>query len=265
MKKIIIIKLGGSVITDKSKPFTARKRVIQRLAKEIISAHKKYKGNILISHGSGSFGHTIASKYETHKGLVHKDSLKGAVLTSDAATEIDRIVMNHLLKAGLMVKSFAPSSFIIANDGELQKIFSGPIIQALMTGVTPVIYGDVIMDTKNGFCIFSAEKIIEALMKDLSKVLKVQKIIFCTDTDGVYDSNKNTIKKITSKNIKKYDKEIGGSVGTDVTGGMIHKVKQSLVLGKKYGVRTLIVNGNKSGNLEKAIIGEKTTDTVITF
>jgi len=35
MKELTLIKLGGSLITDKGKPYTAEPQVIRRLAKEI--------------------------------------------------------------------------------------------------------------------------------------------------------------------------------------------------------------------------------------
>jgi isopentenyl phosphate kinase len=263
MENLIIIKLGGSVITDKSKPFCAKEKVIQRLANEILTAQKKFKGNLLITHGSGSFGHTVASKYKTHKGLINKKSLEGAVLTSEAAIEINRIVMGNLVKSGLKVKTFAPASFIFAENNNPSKTFSEPIVQALLTGLNPVIYGDVVTDKKMGFCIFSAEKVIGTLIKGLNKYFGIEKIIFCTDTDGVYDSRGITIPRITQKNITKYEKEIGGSKSADITGGMLHKVKQSLELGSKYGVETLIINGKRKGYLTDAIVGGKVQGTTI--
>ena len=38
MSELVFIKLGGSVITDKTQPETARPEVIQRLAREVASA-----------------------------------------------------------------------------------------------------------------------------------------------------------------------------------------------------------------------------------
>lgn len=263
MENIILIKLGGSVITDKTRPFCAKERTIRRLGREIADAQKKYKGKLLIGHGSGSFGHTVASRYKTHKGLINRDSLKGAVLTSEAAIEINRIVMRNLVKIGLKVKSFAPASFIVAKGGKSQKVFSEPIRETLSTGVTPVIYGDVIGDTKMGFCIFSAEKVMQVLMKDLGKDYKIKKIVFCSDTDGVYDSKGKTVPEITSKNIVELKKGIGETRGADVTGGMLHKVTQSLELSREYGVKTLIINGNKKDYLKEAILRKRVVGTVI--
>lgn len=155
------------MITDKSKPFCAKENSIRRLGREILQAQKKYKGKLIIAHGSGSFGHTPASKYKTHEGFINKKSLEGAILTSNAATQINQIAMDSLIKVGLKVKSFAPSSFIFAKKGKKNKVLLEPIMYALTKGMIPVIYGDVLMDQDKGVCIFSAEKLINLLVGSL--------------------------------------------------------------------------------------------------
>ena len=195
MQNLIIIKLGGSVVTDKTKPFYAKERVIRRLGEEIDRARKEYKGNILIGHGSGSFGHVAASKHKTHKGLIGKKSLKGLIETSDAAIGFNRIVISNLIKVGLPVVSFAPSSFITAKNQRLRSIDIKPITKALDIGIVPVVFGDVVMDEKQGFCIFSTEKVLNNLAIGLSKTHRIEIIIHCTDTDGVYDSKGKTIRR----------------------------------------------------------------------
>jgi isopentenyl phosphate kinase len=263
MERLTIIKLGGSVITDKSKPFYAKERTIGRLGREILQVTKRYKGCLIIGHGSGSFGHVVASRYKTHKGLINRDSKKGMVLTSDAAIQINRIVMKNLIKVGLLVKSFSPTSFIVAKGGRFYKVFSDPIHNVLLTGVTPVIYGDVIGDIKMGFCIFSAEMIIHALIKALRKNYEIERIIYCSNTNGVYDREGNAVPKITSKNINKLRDEIGYAEGADVTGGMLHKVEESLKLAQSFNIRTMIINGMTRGSLRRACTGDNFEGTLI--
>jgi len=260
MKKLILIKLGGSVITDKSKPFTARKGVIRRLAKEIKTAKEKLGNNtsFLIGHGSGSFGHTIASKYQTQKGLINKESIKGLSLTADAAIDIDRIVVKQFISVGLRAVAFSPMSFTF-----VKKVSLGPIVKCLELSLVPLVYGDVIFDQSQGFTIYSAEKILGILARKLKKTYKIEKIIECGDTDGVYDSDGKTIPVISSKNFGEVKKWITGSKSTDVTGGMIHKVEESLRLAKETKIPTILLNGNKSGNLYKSILGESVNSTLI--
>lgn len=264
MEKIILIKLGGSVITDKGRAFYAKEKVIARLGREIFQAQKQLKAKLIIGHGSGSFGHVVATKYQTHQGLVNKNSLKGLSETADAASRINRIVTKNLKMQGLNVVSFAPASFIISKAGNLAKFFPEPIVLCLKVGGIPLVYGDVVMDSAKGFTIFSAEKVIEALVKGLAGKYKVVKIIQCGATDGVYDNKGKTIPKITSSIFRKLGTQIGGSLESDVTGGMYHKVKESLKIASKFGVETQIISGKRGGALKEAILGKKVMGTLVT-
>ena len=51
-----LIKLGGSIITDKSKKYTYKKEIVDRLSSELKKANKEY----ILVHGAGSFGHILA-------------------------------------------------------------------------------------------------------------------------------------------------------------------------------------------------------------
>lgn len=259
MRELILIKLGGSVITDKSKPFTAKKSVIKRLALEIKRAKNSLRNtDLIVGHGSGSFGHTIAAKYQTQEGIINSNSIKGFCLTSETAVDINRIVLKEFLQARLKVVSFSPMSFVYSND-----IFLNPIKKSFSLGLVPLIYGDVVFDIVRGFTIFSCERILDILARKLSKNYKSVRIIQAGDTDGVYDQNGRTITRITPRNFQKVKKWIGGSSLTDVTGGMIHKVKEALLLGKEHNLTTLVINGNKKGNLLSAITGNDIVGTKI--
>ena len=262
-KKLLIIKLGGSVITDKNKPFTARRSTIFRLGKEIEKALKKLDAKVIITHGSGSFGHTPAAKYQTHLGNIGKNSIKGLVETANAASTINEIVMQELKKTSLNTISFEPRSFIYSNKMRKKNAFLEPIRKALSLDLIPVIYGDVVFDQTNGFCIYSADRIITILVSGLNSEYKIENIIYCGDTDGVYDCEGKIIPKITPKNFKKYKKDISGSKGIDVTGGMLYKVEESLVLATKNKIVTFIINGKKDGILKDILEGKKVESTKI--
>ncbi len=249
MKDLVLVKLGGSVITDKSKPFTARIEIIQKLAKKI----KKFKNkntDLIIGHGSGSFAHVPAAKYQTQKGMINKNSLWGLSLTADAAIQINRIVVSEFLKLKIPVISFAPLSFIYET-----KIITEHIKNALDIGITPVIYGDVVMNKKQGFKIYSGEKTLDILAVKLSKLYKKIKIIYYTDTNGVYDDKNKTIPIVTPRNIKDIKKYLTGSNKTDVTGGMMHKVEESLKLVKNLDAEVYIMNGLSRGKVTKVCKG----------
>ncbi len=264
MPKLTLIKLGGSVITDKNKPYTAKPETIRRLAREIKAARKK--GHLfLISHGSGSFGHTSAAKYGIAEGIKEKKGVYGLAVVQEDALAINRIVSDIFLKEGLPVLSFVPSSFSLAERKKLTAIFVSPIIEALRLEALPLVFGDIILDSRKGSCIFSAEKTLDNLIPPLLKAgFKIEKVIQASSTDGVYDEEGKAIPKITPASFKKLKKVIGGSRTTDVTGGMLHKIEESLRMAEQ-GIENLIINGEKEGNLLKAILGEKVEGTLISY
>jgi len=264
--ELLLIKLGGSVITDKKKPFTARGSVIKRLGFEIKRSLKRFEGDIIIIHGQGSFAHIPASKYQTQKGIINEQSFIGLSLVSDSAIKINRIVTQELLEIGLKVISFSPASIIVSNNEKIHSIFIEPIIRALELNFVPVLYGDIVFDIdKRGFCIYSGEKIIGVLVKKLYKNYKKVRIIYCTDSDGVYDDKGKTIPVINREIFKKLSGAINKSDSVDVTGGMLHKVKESLMLAKKYNLEIFIINGKSRNDLIKAINGLKVIETKLVW
>src|SRR4030042_2043405 len=106
--ELVFVKLGGSVITDKAKPFTERKDVINRLATEIHSSQERTGATLIVGHGGGSYPHVPAERYKTHLGIVSEESRMGSALVQDAASRLNRIVVNALLTAGEPAISVQP-------------------------------------------------------------------------------------------------------------------------------------------------------------
>lgn len=102
MKELVLIKLGGSVITDKSQPYTAKSEVISFLAQEIKEAWDK-GFRFIVSHGSGSFGHTSAAKYQTALGIKKKEDVFSLAIVQQDAIAINRIVNKFFLGESLPV------------------------------------------------------------------------------------------------------------------------------------------------------------------
>jgi len=263
MKKLILIKLGGSLITNKNIPYTPKPEIIFQLAKEIKKAYLK-GFSLVVAHGSGSFGHTLADKYKTADGLKKKKDLYGLCLVQQDAIAINRIVNKIFLENKIPCLSFFPSSFSLAENKRLGKIFVDPIIEALKRGIVPLVFGDIIVDKRLGCCIFSGETTLDNLAFEfLSRGLKIEKIIHCGATEGVYDEEKKIVSKITPNNFAVIKKVLGKSAALDVTGGMFHKVEESLRIAKT-GIDVWIIDGQVKGNLYQAIVSQPTAGTLIT-
>src|SRR4030042_5783861 len=131
MKPIILIKFGGSLITDKTRPFTSKPEIIKRLCFELTRARKKTKKLFILGNGGGSFPHQPAVEFRTAEGIVNQRSYQGIAVVQDAAARLNRIIVSELLKTGENAVSSHPSSFMIAKNGEIKKSFLEPILKLL--------------------------------------------------------------------------------------------------------------------------------------
>ena len=109
-KEIIFLKLGGSLITDKDKPYTPRLDKLAELAQEIKAALDSNPSLLLIlGHGSGSFGHVPAKKYGTRQGVHTPEQWRGFAEVWREADLLNRHVVDALWQAGLPAIRFAVS------------------------------------------------------------------------------------------------------------------------------------------------------------
>lgn len=262
MNTLILIKLGGSVITDKKRQYAVREKNITRLAREIRLAIKKSNLKLIVGHGAGSFAHIPASIYRTKEGIINKKSVFGASVTEEAAKMLNAIVVKKFISEKVSVYSFSPGSCLISNTKVYIKSYFEPVKKALEIGIVPIVYGDVILDKKIGFTIFSTEKILSILARELKNDYKI-KIIYVTDVDGVLGGKGTVIPQIIKSNFIKLKSGITGAKGVDVTGGMLHKVEEALDLYGRTGIKTQIINGLKKGRLRKAMLGQGVLGTIV--
>lgn len=261
-KPLVFIKIGGSLITDKTKPFVLKERALETICEEIAVATRTGK-QLVLGHGAGSFAHVPAKKYKTHLGIINAESYRGIVEVADVAAQLNRIVMKKLLERGINAVTISPLSTIVAQNHQLKSICTDSFEEVLRLGLLPVVYGDQIFDSSVGCTVFSTEKILGYLAIRLKKKgYAIERIIHCGQTNGVYDADGKTIPLINGSNFKKYRKILGDSGGIDVTGGMIHKVEETLALAKQ-GIPGLIIDGIEQGSLSKAVAGEPVLGTRI--
>ena len=253
---VLCVKLGGSLITDKSTPYKANITAIRNIARDL----KSIKTPLLIAHGSGSFAHTSAKKY----GGGHGYSLKlGVAKVARDAMEINRIIMDIFVEEGLPAISLRPMSMILSSGGKLKKNLFEIVEETLRQGLIPVVYGDIIWDTKWKSTIFSGEKTLNEIALYLKKRgFIVSKIIQVGKTNGVYDNKGKTIPLISHKNWKNIKRYVFESKDADVTGGMMHKIENALSITDK-NIETQIINGTISNELFNALHGKTMKGTVI--
>lgn len=249
---LLFLKLGGSLITDKLKVEYARIAVLERLAGEICRARATIPQTaILLGHGSGSFGHVAAARFRTSQGARTVEEWQGFAKVSAAASRLNRIVLDAFLSSGLPAISFQPSASAQCNDGKLVGLSLQPLRAALGVGLMPVVYGDVAFDSARGATIISTETI----MSYIAAELRPDWILLAGEAPGVMDAGGNVVPLITRQNITTVQPALGGSHGTDVTGGMVSKVLAMLELTAELPeMKVLIFSGVPPGALENALI-----------
>lgn len=247
----IFLKLGGSLITDKTGFEQIRSDVLERVAQEIASAREADPLlKIVLGHGSGSFGHTHASEHGTRNGVDSAAGWRGFVTVSDSALRLNRIVVQALLKAGISAMSISPSASAVVQDGEVKSMALDSLTAALKAGVMPVIHGDVAFDQARGGTILSTEEVMGYLVPKLAPQL----ILLAGETAGVYDADGEVIPRITPQNFDEIKSALGGSRGADVTGGMAAKVQDVLDLAiAQPGMQVRIFGGLEPGVIKNLL------------
>lgn len=254
MKKIIMIKLGGSVITHKDIPLSLNKPVLSRLVREVAAAIKALPDTrFIIGHGQGSFAHVPASKYKTKEGFINDESRYGMAVVLDSVAELNRIVVHELLEADVCAAAVRPSNSIMTNNKEYASSYFDIIEGYLKESLVPVVCGDVLFDQEKGCSIWSTEEVLTFYSHQLKeRGWDVQNVIHVTDVEGVLDEHGNTIEKVSPQDLEKIGQYVGQARGFDVTGGMMLKLKQSVDLAN-IGITSYILSGLKKDNLYSAL------------
>ena len=258
---LTLIKLGGSLITDKRRPGRSRGRVITRLAGEIATAVDSHPGRLIVGHGSGSFGHPSAARHGVHRGISGRGQLAGVAETQARAATLHRLVVDGLLAAGAAPFSLAPSSFMSASAGRPVGLLLEPLLQALDQCLLPVTYGDVVLDRRQGAAICSTETVFHALVKALRRRhCRVARVLWLGETEGVYDGEGVLVRVVTGANLRRVLAAAGAAAGTDVTGGMRHRLETAAALAR-LGVDSWILDGLVPGRLARALAGGEVPGT----
>lgn len=252
--RLVFLKLGGSLITDKTRPTTPRLDAIQHLAGEIAAAVSlSPELSLIIGHGSGSFGHEVADRYQTHAGGTGSAYWQGFSEVWQSARALNQLVVEALAQAGLPVIAFPPSAEIITQNRRVISWDVQPIKLALYHRLIPVVYGDVVFDVEQGGTILSTED----LFVELTRSICPQQILLVGLDHGVYASSQQPtqiIPLITPENFHEIRPALSGSEAVDVTGGMLAKVEAMITLVKENpSLQVHIFSGRSSDNLQKAL------------
>lgn len=220
MYKGVILKLGGSILTDKSADCAINRESLLSLAGAIAGA--KTDG-IVIIHGAGSCGHPEAKRYHLDVGAT-AGKTEGIYVTHRAVSGLNDAVVAALRERGVAAAGVHPFHVAVADNGRLAGFECRHIKKMLALGMVPVIHGDVVMDVTRGACIVSGDQ----LVRYLADALSIGRVGLATDVPGVLDAHGAVVPVITRQTVPSL--HIGDSKHTDVTGGMRGKIDELLGL-----------------------------------
>jgi isopentenyl phosphate kinase len=244
---MILVKLGGSVITDKTAYRTFREATVRRLAREMLTSDEEK----VVVHGAGSFGHIYAKEYALQSGLREDRQIEGVAKVMHDVRELDNLVLGAFNDEGLWCAPVPPGSSAIMNDGVLSRMDLWPFERFLKIGITPVTFGDVALDDQKGVSICSGDQ----LMMRLAEHFRPRKVIFCADVDGLFTADPNCDPEATL--IEEVDSDTLSTIPrtercVDVTGSIYAKIEYMLQIAKHAG-DCEIINGNAEGRLADVI------------
>ncbi len=263
--ELVLLKLGGSLITDKETPYTPRLEKLHELAHEIASALAQMPNlHLVLGHGSGSFGHAAARLYRTREGLSPTPTgderrfyWKGFAEVWYRAWQLNRFVMDALYQAGLPAIALAPISAVTSREVRVWRWDLGPLRAALDAGLVPVVYGDVIFDEERGGTILSTED----LFAYLARHLRPRRILLAGLEAGVWEdfpARTRLVRRITLDAYRAGAVRAQASAWVDVTGGMAAKLELMFALiGEMPNLTAHIFSAEESGNLLRALRREE--------
>ena len=213
-----VLKLGGSVITEKDVPETVDDEAL-RTAAAALADHE----DLAVVHGGGSFGHHHADRHGitttegTHDAAAIRD-------IHDAMTRLNAVVVEAFGEAGVAALPVHPLSVARRDAEATLTLPTGGLRAMLSEGFVPVLHGDGVVHAGEGVTVLSGDE----LLVNLAEGLDADRVGVCSAVEGVYDGGGAVIDRIDS--FEAVADALGGSDATDVSGGMAGKVRALLGL-----------------------------------
>ncbi len=267
MHKLYILKIGGSVATEKSqKTPRIRRALLQKIFKDISQVLKENPGlQLIIVHGAGSFGHVLAHEYKLRDGTsAHNEGKKGALLTRLSVQTLNTKLLSIALSAGLSGVSLHPGDLFSHTNKKVVAFHTAPLTSALRENYVPILYGDMVFDSTLGMSVCSGDIIIAECVRRFP----IEKVFFASDVDGIYTADPHTDTRatlLTTTSLPELAKvTLGGSVHTDITGGLKGKIEACKNLFASKTLKEIhVFNGLVAPHSKKALEGKKFPHTVI--
>lgn len=216
------MKIGGSVLTNKSGDCAIDYQCLARIAEDISEGKIQ---SLLLVHGAGSCGHPQARQYHLDQGL-SRENVRGMFETHTAVCSLNKAVVTALRTEGVDAIGISPIASAVAADGRLISFEIRPLALMMESGIVPVLHGDVVMDRVRGASIVSGDQ----LVAHLASALPINRVGVATDVSGVLHEGR-TLLRLHPRNAATLT--LGESTHPDVTGGMRGKIAELVLLAER--------------------------------
>jgi len=260
---LIILKIGGSVITDRSQegPVPLRKSM-DRISREIAQAVDILPPiRLILIHGAGSFGHPIVKRTGIDQGLSRPGHRQAMGETQRLQNWLNTFFVRHLLRAGLPAFPCQASASSVTNRGRLVSMDFRALAGLLDQGMVPVLFGVPSFDTEQGCSILSGDVLAIQLFQRFS----ADSVLHGTNVRGVFTADPASepdaefLPTVDLRRENVLPAGIGGSSMVDVTGGLRNKLEKLL----SVRASGRIFDATVPGNVLRALSGEAVGTRVI--
>lgn len=255
-KPLIVVKLGGSALTEKKRKFTPRLGEIHRAAKQMAELGKRF--SVLVVHGAGSYGHIPVKQWGLEAGFRNEGQLNGLVATKLKLLEWEVIFARIFLKHHVHLVPIVASDFIVTRNGRISHADLRSVRNWVRMGCIPSTGGDIVSDLRKGFSVVSGDQIAAYL----AVKFQASKLIFGVDVDGIFsanpklDRNARIMTELTPREALGAADRAGVVDVPDVTGGMAGKIREALAA-TSNGIPVYFVNLTKSDRLTKVAMNRE--------
>lgn len=256
-RRLVMIKAGGGFITDKASAFTTRPLNIRSFAQQVAGVWASYaaKTDFIIGTGAGSYGHMTAHDYGLKDGSYSSEQFLGAALTHNSVVELCLNVAGALNDAKVPAFVMPPASSMTYESGKPRSIYAESLLQALRSGLVPVMHGDVILDSERGVSIVSTEDIFMQCLTVVRAYYSRIYVVYVMNEAGVLDSAGQVIKDLYPSDAITVQKD----AQIDITGSIAHKIERARRMAAT--VEEVYIIGGKQGTELHDTLEGKTSGT----
>jgi isopentenyl phosphate kinase len=216
------------LLTDKTKPYTYRKEVLESVSREIGEClDEGLIQALVLLHGVGSYGHPPVLEHNLHKGFLGPEQLLPLSKTQESVATLRHIIVKELQNAGIPVCLMYPSSMVTSEKMRMANYFLEPLKGFVSIGMIPLLGGDILVDSAMGWSVGSGDQLAVIIAKELV----AKRLIFASDVSGIYETDpklKSDSARIDTINLNDLDEALqrmGASGIDDASGAMKGKIK----------------------------------------